>query len=245
MQAAKLAPSRLHWKLAVASLSVNENDALVAVVGFGGIEVIVGAGGGERAGLTTAGLATAGLTTKTARTRLADVMRRTQVGRLRLAHGPTQRENFQLAFALARSFTVAPRENRARHLLEQAMRLGELTTLPRPVTTTVTAIRRFEVEITEDTRVRECRSRAVVLKYENLYCFNFPRFDGACCSTPVRCAFRPCVLLASTGAWLTCSWWPCRGDAPAKAAVSARHPTQRSTTERAHRSLLPPYSLRR
>ena len=46
MQAAKLAPSRLHWKLAVASLSVNENDALVAVVGSGGLEVIVGAGGG-------------------------------------------------------------------------------------------------------------------------------------------------------------------------------------------------------
>jgi hypothetical protein len=47
VQALNTAPSSLHWKeLTVVSLSVNENDALVAPVGFGGLEVIVGAGGG-------------------------------------------------------------------------------------------------------------------------------------------------------------------------------------------------------
>jgi hypothetical protein len=36
VQAAKAALSRLHWKVAVVSLSVNENDALVAVEVLGG-----------------------------------------------------------------------------------------------------------------------------------------------------------------------------------------------------------------
>jgi hypothetical protein len=45
VHAAKAAPSRLHWNVAVASVSVNENEAVVAVVGFPGLEVIAGGGG--------------------------------------------------------------------------------------------------------------------------------------------------------------------------------------------------------